>query len=108
MTLGACALLSLASPLVLSARSAAPTDPTLRSETPSNGLPGTGSRAHRPATPARATTDASVPVKPRSRLLASQSLSRSGAAGEPSCVSPRRKLWLDGEGWIVRRVRICR
>jgi hypothetical protein len=25
----------------------------------------------------------------------------------PSCVKARRKLWVEGEGWIVRRVQLC-
>lgn len=30
------------------------------------------------------------------------------AAGEGAgCLRPRRKLWVDGEGWIVRRVTLC-
>jgi hypothetical protein len=28
--------------------------------------------------------------------------------GEESCFTARRKLWVDGEGWIVRRVTTCR
>ena len=33
-----------------------------------------------------------------------------GSAGkdEESCFTARRKLWVDGEGWIVRRVTTCR
>ena len=27
---------------------------------------------------------------------------------EESCFTARRKLWVDGEGWIVRRVTTCR
>jgi hypothetical protein len=29
------------------------------------------------------------------------------AEEEPGCQKTRRKLWLEGEGWIVRRVTIC-
>ena len=25
-----------------------------------------------------------------------------------NCSKPRRRLWVEGEGWIVRRVTICR
>jgi hypothetical protein len=31
-----------------------------------------------------------------------------GKDGEESCFTARRKLWVDGEGWIVRRVTTCR
>ena len=27
---------------------------------------------------------------------------------EAGCYRARRKLWVDGEGWIVRRVTLCR
>ena len=27
---------------------------------------------------------------------------------ESHCPQVRRKLWLDGEGWVVRRVPLCR
>jgi hypothetical protein len=27
---------------------------------------------------------------------------------ETPCAQARRKLWLDGRGWVVRRVSICR
>ena len=30
------------------------------------------------------------------------------AKDEESCFTARRKLWVDGEGWIVRRVTTCR
>jgi len=26
---------------------------------------------------------------------------------EPACARPRRRLWVEGEGWIVRRVSAC-
>jgi hypothetical protein len=25
----------------------------------------------------------------------------------PTCAKPRRKLWVEGEGWVVRRVPVC-
>ena len=31
-----------------------------------------------------------------------------GKDGEESCFTARRKMWVDGEGWIVRRVTTCR
>jgi hypothetical protein len=27
---------------------------------------------------------------------------------EPACSRPRRRLWVEGEGWVVRRVAVCR
>lgn len=26
---------------------------------------------------------------------------------EPACARPRRRLWVEGEGWVVRRVSAC-
>ena len=31
-----------------------------------------------------------------------------GKDGEESCFTARRKMWVEGEGWIVRRVTTCR
>jgi len=25
-----------------------------------------------------------------------------------NCVKPRKRLWIEGEGWVVRKVTICR
>ena len=27
---------------------------------------------------------------------------------EPACSRPRRRLWVEGEGWVIRRVAVCR
>jgi hypothetical protein len=32
----------------------------------------------------------------------------SALRSEGPCPQVRRKLWLDGEGWVVRRVPLCR
>jgi hypothetical protein len=26
---------------------------------------------------------------------------------EPGCLRPRKRLWVEGEGWVVRRVTVC-
>ena len=36
------------------------------------------------------------------------SVQRSAAEEEPVCERPRKRLWVEGEGWVVRRVTICR
>jgi hypothetical protein len=28
-------------------------------------------------------------------------------AGDPSCASARKRLWVESEGWVVRRVTTC-
>jgi hypothetical protein len=35
------------------------------------------------------------------------SLAKSASDEEPACNRPRRRLWVEGEGWIVRRVSAC-
>ena len=32
----------------------------------------------------------------------------SPAAEEEHCSRPRRRLWVEGEGWVVRRITVCR
>ena len=36
------------------------------------------------------------------------SVQRSASEEEPVCERPRKRLWVEGEGWVVRRVTICR
>jgi hypothetical protein len=31
-----------------------------------------------------------------------------GVPTQEGCVRPRKRLWVEGEGWIVRRVTVCR
>jgi hypothetical protein len=56
-------------------------------------------------------------VQPRAPQAPRATIERSEASGgstlvvatsDPSCARARRKLWVDGEGWIVRRVAVCR
>lgn len=35
-------------------------------------------------------------------------VAKDGAAEDEGCFRARRKLWVEGEGWIVRRVATCR
>jgi hypothetical protein len=35
------------------------------------------------------------------------SLSKATAEEEQACSRPRRRLWVEGEGWVVRRVSAC-
>ena len=49
-----------------------------------------------------------VPVKPAAKPSAERPVS--WTAGEPearACSRTRRKLWQDGEGWVVKAVRSC-
>jgi len=52
-------------------------------------------------------------VRSRSRSPSEMNPGRTGAtlvaaSSDPSCSRARRKLWVEGEGWIVRRVAVCR
>lgn len=62
--------------------------------------PGASQRSARAAT-----TDvlAATPAGPSAML-------DGAASGDEAvaCVRMRRKLWVEGEGWIIRRVNICR
>jgi hypothetical protein len=40
--------------------------------------------------------------------VAAEPAATGSAGNEESCFTARRKLWVDGEGWIVRRVTTCR
>jgi hypothetical protein len=58
----------------------------------------TAGTAYRPAQP-------SEPVgKPVSRFRSDLVV----VSSDGSCPPARRKLWVDGEGWVVRRVAACR
>jgi len=35
------------------------------------------------------------------------SLTKVDADEEQACNRPRRRLWVEGEGWVVRRVSVC-
>jgi hypothetical protein len=35
------------------------------------------------------------------------SLGKGAADEQPVCDRPRRRLWVEGEGWVVRRVSAC-
>lgn len=51
---------------------------------------------------------AEKPMKVADATVAAPAVS-SGAGDDAvsNCVKPRRRLWIEGEGWVVRRVTIC-
>jgi hypothetical protein len=63
------------------------------------------------ASPPIAKTD--VP-RPAVRMMTSELVqttepeTRVSAEDDAACTKVRKRLWVDGEGWIVRRVSICR
>ncbi len=52
-------------------------------------------------------TQAPPPVRAMTQELA-QAEPEVGGASDAACSKVRKRLWVDGEGWIVRRVSICR
>lgn len=38
---------------------------------------------------------------------AGAAIEKDAAEGSPGCQRTRKRLWVDGEGWIVRRVTVC-
>ena len=44
------------------------------------------------------------PIKVADASLASPA---AGDDASANCVKPRKRLWIEGEGWVVRRVTIC-
>ena len=64
------------------------------------------------ASPPKASFTALEGAKPAADATAdptsTASLPRDGADEDAACSRVRRKLWVEGEGWIVRRVTTCR
>ncbi|KAA2235678.1 hypothetical protein F0L46_19165 [Salinarimonas soli] len=54
------------------------------------------------------------PARPAVRMMTSDLIqtaateTRAAAEDDAACTKVRKRLWVDGEGWIVRRVSICR
>lgn len=55
---------------------------------------------------ARKSAEASEAVRTRS-LTRTSAEPVAAEAGEATCLSARRKMWVDGRGWIVRQVTRC-
>ena len=39
--------------------------------------------------------------------VTTSSVSKAAGEEEPACNRPRRRLWVESEGWVVRRVAAC-
>ena len=69
------------------------------------------------AAPAQAASAAVVRTKPAAPVEATQAavkepettgtIEKASSTLEPNCSQSRRRLWVEGEGWIVRRVTTC-
>jgi hypothetical protein len=55
--------------------------------------------------PTRAAVEVASSPLPRRRPLTTAS--KRLASGRSECVSERKRLWVKGEGWIVRRLTTC-
>jgi hypothetical protein len=62
-----------------------------------------------PPEPSRVGTDIEIGRPKRSATAPAMRTSIANAARDeqPACNRPRRRLWIEGEGWIVRRVLLC-
>jgi hypothetical protein len=67
------------------------------------GIPATvlSAPAPEPAAEANVRNARPEPDRPADPVLVS-------TAGDDGCSRVRRKLWVEGDGWIVRRVSLCR
>lgn len=52
--------------------------------------------------------EAAPPVRAMTSDLVQTAETETGPASDAACSKVRKRLWVDGEGWIVRRVSICR
>jgi hypothetical protein len=57
----------------------------------------------------RATTDVRLAGSKLAQAepLATSSIAKVASDDQPACDRPRRRLWVEGEGWVVRRVSAC-
>jgi len=60
------------------------------------------------AAPAVDKAPAKAQVRPPARDVATTASASTEEADDANCTTARKRLWLDGEGWIVRRVTTCR
>jgi hypothetical protein len=68
-----------------------------------------------PAAPSKTQAAAAAPAKAKVAAADALAVETDGPAATGStkpaegagCLRSRRKLWVDGEGWIVRRVTLC-
>ncbi|KAB1072785.1 hypothetical protein [Methylobacterium planeticum] len=72
-------------------------------------LVATPSEARRGETPPAAAAPAKPPAKPPAAPGVTPGVTwTAGEAPAANCTRSRRKLWQEGEGWIVRTVTACR
>ena len=60
------------------------------------------------ASPTRAAQGAKVAAAVADEPSQTSSIVNPSAGQQTSCDRSRKRLWVEGEGWIVRRVAICR
>jgi hypothetical protein len=59
-------------------------------------------RSAKPPAAVEPSNTSSLPEEPKAAY------SKAGPDGDAGCFTARRKLFVEGEGWIVRRVTTCR
>ncbi|MEH3144923.1 MAG: hypothetical protein PGN34_06155 [Methylobacterium frigidaeris] len=58
--------------------------------------------------PAKPSASAKPTAKVASRDVATTAATQEDAQDDANCTTSRKRLWVDSEGWIVRRVTTCR
>jgi hypothetical protein len=107
-----CGTLALASASLLvtsSASFAAAKGHTLATPVAASAKPGTPASVKAPKAEARG----AAPAKAKAAEVVGDPLDRSAFAkatpeDDGACLTARKKLWVEGEGWIVRRITTCR
>jgi hypothetical protein len=57
----------------------------------------------------RAAADSKMarPKVAQAEPVTTSSIATTASDDQPACDRPRRRLWIEGEGWVVRRVSTC-
>jgi len=63
------------------------------------GLASAQARSTRPLETEQPAAQAEATVRPVSAMV---------TESQPVCTHTRRRLWLEGEGWVVRKIATCR
>ncbi|GJE39816.1 hypothetical protein QO016_001245 [Methylobacterium persicinum] len=63
------------------------------------GLVSAEARPLRSSAEERPVVQDASPVRPVAAVI---------SEGQPVCTHTRRRLWLEGEGWVVRKIATCR
>ena len=74
---------------------------------PAEAAPRARHHHHHAAALKTATHKKAKPKLAQAEPATTGSLSKGASADQPACDRARRRLWVEGEGWVVRRVSTC-